>query len=394
MNAPNSRRDFVVALLIAVWAHVGLFFAFVLLMVFDLLSAKVIEQDESEEEKPPPIKMQMVYAEDAVSLPVETPLPEVALEPEPTPEPELVMPDSPAFVQTNESQLSEEAPEETPLIGERNTTATSDAGAVAGDEKMAALSGTEDRKSDPKTFDSDFSEGENSGPQEGMSEAVEAGKGDEQENLEEMVAEVAQPEAIQPETLDEALPEVEEELPKPKNQELASIEETLAALEEAMGDREKKQQPKPAEKVLETMPEKPAAKAQEAASQDGGFAPKATKTRIAGVMSAGGKGSLNVADTPAGRYEAALLKKLESAWQMENINNRSLLAPGNVTLYFVVDQNGKVSRQKRISMVGASGTQWGMILRAVDMIAIPKMPQAVIKDLDGDALELIVTFNY
>lgn len=388
MTHTSSRRDIVVALLVAVWAHVGLFFVFAVLLFFNLLSGKVIEGEKSPKEETPQIKMQMVYAEAPLTPAV--PLAEVPA-PQPAPELEIesAMPDTPAFVQTNEAQTSDIAPEETPLIGERNTTATSDAGAVAGDDAMAALSGNEDRKSDPKTFNSDFSEGETSGPQEGMKETLEAGKGEEKVNEEAAVAEVARPMPV-----DEPLPEMEDELPEPKKDELASIEETLAALEAAIGDEKKDQPRKPSVKVEETMPEKPAAKEQEASNQDGGFAPKAKKTRVAGVLSASGKGSLNVADTPAGRYQAGIFKKLESAWQMDNINNRSLNAPGQITLYFVINQKGQVSRQKQVSRVGASDNQWGRILGAVDGLAIPQMPKAVIKDLDGDALELIVTFNY
>jgi hypothetical protein len=146
--------------------------------------------------------------------------------------------------------------------------------------------------------------------------------------------------------------------------------------------------------IEENLPERPAKDQREAAEQNGGFAPRARKTRIAGVISADGKGSLNVANTAIGRYQGGIFKKLETAWQMENISNRSLLAPGNVTLYFVVNKSGKVSRQKQMAMVGASGTQWGMILRALSGINIPKMPKDVIKELAGDPLEIIVTFNY
>lgn len=386
MTHATPRRDFIVALLIAVWAHIGLFFVFVILLVFDLIAAKVIEKENEVKKDERPIRMQMVYEEE-VAGPV--PVVVTPVEAATPPEPEPVLPDQEGFVRTTEKQESEEVPEETNLIGERNTTATSDEGAVAGDENMTALAGDEDRKNDLKTFDSEFSEGEQSGPKEGDNEALEAGRGDAETN-EEAIAEVEP----SPATEEEPQPEMEDELPNPKEDRLVSIDEALAALEEVIGDDQKKEQKKAAENVEETMPEKPAQKEQEASNQDGGFAPKTRKTRVAGVLSADGQGSLNVADTPAGRYQANILKKLETAWQMENIRNRSLLAPGNVTLYFAVDQKGKVSRQKRVSMVGASGTQWGMILRALNGVKIPQMPKAVIKDLDGDALELIVTFNY
>ncbi len=388
MPRSTSRRDFVFALLIAVWAHVGLFFIFVMLLVFDLIAAKVIEDDQETKKEERPITMQVVYEEEAGAPIANSDLPP-PLEEEAIPEPEPVMPDQPGFVQTNEKQSSTDAPEDTNLIGERNTTATSDEGAVAGDEKVAALAGEVARKSDVKTFDSDFSEGETSGPREGSKEALEAGQGEAEVNKEATAATDPQPESVE-----DPLPEMEEELPEPGKDQLVSIDEALAVLEEALGDEKKEELNKPSERIEETMPNQPAQKEQEASNQDGGFAPKTRKNRVAGILSADGEGSLNVADTAAGRYQADILKKLETGWQMENIRNRSLLAPGNVTLYFVVDRQGKVSRQKRVAMVGASGTQWGMILRALNGVKIPKMPKAVIKDLDGDSLELIVTFNY
>ncbi|MGB0644618.1 MAG: hypothetical protein ACPGQF_07745, partial [Akkermansiaceae bacterium] len=172
-------------------------------------------------------------------------------------------------------------------------------------------------------------------------------------------------------------------------------EQALALLEEEEGDDSKNEVVRSENEMIEeNLPERPAKDQREAAEQNGGFAPQARKTRIAGVISADGKGSLDVANTAIGRYQGGIFKKLETAWQMENISNRSLLAPGNVTLYFVVNKSGKVSRQKQMAMVGASGTQWGMILRALSGINIPKMPKDVIKELAGDPLEIIVTFNY
>jgi hypothetical protein len=383
MNGLMSRRDLVFALLIAAWAHIGLFFIFVVLMASNLFSARIDYDKKEPRPEPSTIRMQMVYEEPvgAPAVPVEPVLPdEVEEEKQP-----------PAFVQTNESQESEEPPEETDLIGERDTTATSDKGAVAGAEDMAALSGEEEKKSDPKTFDSDFAEGDAVGGNTGMKDAVDVGKGDDQIN-QEVAKTTGDAEPLVKDPAPEPIEDMTPPLPK---DDLTSIEDALAMLEEEVGDGLKKEQIKPeTEKVEETMPERPTRDQREAAEQDGGFAPRSRKTRVAGVISANGKGSLDVANTAIGRYQGAIFKKLETAWQMENIRNRSLLAPGNVTLYFVVNKDGKVSRQKQMAMVGASGTQWGMILRSLSVINIPKMPKDVVKELEGDPLEIIVTFNY
>lgn len=383
MNGLMSRRDLVFALLIAAWAHIGLFFIFVVLMASNLFSARIDYDKKEPRPEPSTIRMQMVYEEPvgAPAVPVEPVLPdEVEEEKQP-----------PAFVQTNESQESEEPPEETDLIGERDTTATSDKGAVAGAEDMAALSGEEEKKSDPKTFDSDFAEGDAVGGNTGMKDAVDVGKGDDQIN-QEVAKTTGDAEPLVKDPAPEPIEDMTPPLPK---DDLTSIEDALAMLEEEVGDGLKKEQIKPeTEKVEETMPERPTRDQREATEQDGGFAPRSRKTRVAGVISANGKGSLDVANTAIGRYQGAIFKKLETAWQMENIRNRSLLAPGNVTLYFVVNKDGKVSRQKQMAMVGASGTQWGMILRSLSVINIPKMPKDVVRELEGDPLEIIVTFNY
>ncbi|MDG2400479.1 MAG: hypothetical protein P8M04_07890 [Akkermansiaceae bacterium] len=383
MNSLMYRRDLVFALLIAAWAHIGLFFLFVVLMASNLFSERIDYEEKKSEPRPDLIKMQMVYEEPAgVSVvPIQPEQPEEAEEQDP----------SPVFVQTNEAQESGEPPKETDLIGERDTTASSDEDAIAGEQDRAALSGDEEPKNDPKTFDSDFSEGDAVGGNTGMRDSVDVGKGDEQINQE--TAKTTGD--AEPLVKDPVPVPVEEAAPATPKDELTSIEEALALLEEEVGDGRKKELVKPEiENAEETMPERPAKDQREAAEQNGGFAPRSRKTRIAGVISANGKGSLDVANTAIGRYQGAIFKKLETAWQMENISNRSLLAPGNVTLYFVVNKSGKVSRQKQMAMVGASGTQWGMILRALSGINIPKMPKDVVTELKGDPLEIIVTFNY
>ena len=376
MNGLIYRRDFVFALLIAAWAHIGLFFLFVILMASNLFSARIDDEEKESEPRPDLIKMQMVYEEPAeVSvIPIEPEQPEESEEQEP----------SQPFVQTNEAQESVEPPKETNLIGERDTTATSDQGAVAGEDDRSALSGDEVTINDPKTFNSDFARGDAVSGKGGVKDSLDVGEGKDDIN-QEAARMTGDAKPFQKNPAREVVPQ----------DGLTSIEEALALLEEEVGDSRKKDLAKPEnEMVEENLPERPAKDQREAAEQNGGFAPRSRKTRIAGVISANGKGSLNVANTAIGRYQGEIFKKLETVWQMENISNRSLLAPGNVTLYFVVNKNGEVSRQKQMAMVGASGTQWGMILRALSGIKIPKMPKDVTKELAGDPLEIIVTFNY
>ncbi|YCM45090.1 hypothetical protein V2O64_03530 [Verrucomicrobiaceae bacterium 227] len=380
----KSKQELFVALLIAAWAHVALFFVFVALLVFDMLSAKVIEDGKEKPKKErEQVEISLVYEEDVVG---EVVAPASPVEEPPVEKEAIPVPPPTGFVQTQADQAMEDSPDEPAFIGENNTKATSDAGAEAGDLKVTALAGDEKLKQDVKTFDSNFADGKNDGPQDGSAGLGDGGEGD---------AAMTQPEALDrekpSEIVDTPLPEpvLEEKMPEPKKDELAALDQALKALDEALV-----QEKTPMKKVEETLPEKRATKASESGSRDGGFAPKTSKTKVRGVINASGSGSLSVENTPAGRYQAKIYKMLERSWQMENIRNRSLIAPGNISLYFAVDRNGRISNPQQISMNGASGTQWGMIVRALNSITIPKMPKEVIDDLGGDALELIVTFNY
>ena len=65
MNGLMYRRDLVFALLIAAWAHIGLFFLFVILMASNLFSARIDYEEKESEPAPDLIKMQMVYEDPA-----------------------------------------------------------------------------------------------------------------------------------------------------------------------------------------------------------------------------------------------------------------------------------------------------------------------------------------
>ena len=97
------RRDLVFALLIAAWAHIGLFFLFVILMASNLFSARIDYEEKKSEPRSELIKMQMVYDEPAgiTVVPIE---PEQSEEAE-----EQELPS--VFVRTNEGQDSEAPPQ-------------------------------------------------------------------------------------------------------------------------------------------------------------------------------------------------------------------------------------------------------------------------------------------
>ena len=457
MTRSTSLRSIFVSFLVAVCVHVVIFFVFVAMVAW---GAFVVETDDEEEEEFPKeekIEMQVVYEdpEEAVLVeevpedveeaeseeeqeeptpedveepeseeaeegseeaepepePEPQPQPEPVVEPEPQPEPEsqpepevVVEPEgeepvvvvTPEFVQTDESQEAELS-EPTDLIGERNTQATSDANAVAGSSDLAALSGAYRPDSDVKTFDADFTEGENARKDAGEGEVGDSGQGEDELNEEQTLNEEGGVVQDEEQNLIEPEEVVEEELVLPEDDgDLASISSMLTTLEEALGEENLKinEELQELAKVEETMPNQEGLPAREAGPRDGGFAPQARKTRVAGVLSALGSGSLNVEKTPVGEYQAKILRKLETEWQIVNLDNRSLLAPGSITLYFAVNAKGEVMGQRQMARVGASNTQLGFVLSALDKIKISAMSSAVKKELDGEPLEIIVTFNY
>ncbi len=366
MTARTSHREFLVALLIAAGAHVGVFFVFVLLLLFDLLSARPVAQTEPSEQREDAIKMRIIHEVGAMA--------EVESKPESKAEVKLEkvvsLPETPAFVQTRENQASAEVLAETQLIGEHNTSATSDNEASAGASHLSALSGIDDPTSSPKAFNSDFSAG-GKGGSEGSRAETEVGRLDQAEIPEEIE------------------PEESEAVEQAKSEELASLEETLAVLDEVIDEEQEKSEtlkgPKTGKEKGELEEEK---------SEEKEFETMALKTRVAGVFNAKGKGSLNVANTPLGSYEASLLSKLETAWQNDNRSHRRLNAPGQIVFSFSVDLKGQVVNMKHVLRVGASDNQWGRVIELVDLLAIPKMPSEVVKELKGEALELTVTLNY
>lgn len=383
--APERRQDWLVALGIALAVHVLLAIGAVV-----LLALEIAKGEELPEEVGVPPEEQIVInvvAEEPAPPPPPAAEEEVAQEPEaekeepaaPKEESVPVPPPPPieGFVQTVAEQEAEEKPENASLIGERDTKASSNAGAIAGEEQVAALAGERERRQDVKTFDSDFQQGENQGDSAEISrellepQAAAEEVGEEPEKMVETEAEVE--EVAEP-------TEAPEEQP---DEDLAALENALKSLEEVI----EKAETAPPKEVAKPTPKKPEV-------VDGSFRSKTRKTRIRGVLSANGPGSLDVENTPIGRYQAKVLRRLEETWQMENIRNRSLIAPGNITLYFAIDDAGTVQNQRRVAMNGASTTQWGMVLRALSVTRIPRMPSDVRKELEGDALELTVTFNY
>ncbi|MDB4817958.1 hypothetical protein OAH11_03565, partial [Akkermansiaceae bacterium] len=345
------------------------------LLVFELIAGKVIESAEQEKAVEEMTEISITFEEEsspAIIAPAPVFVPE-----EETPLPS----ERPAFTNTQDDQEMAE-PEVADFIGEKDSVASSDANAVEGDKKETALSGEQEMAQDIKTATEDFSDG----PEKGQGMTGEAiGKVDTGDDALTQEETKSQPGEMKPEELaqqDQAPAEFVETM---------GVEKTL---EDQMAKKEPQKKVEP--KAEETPPtrKKEDQVAKKEGGSEGGFRTKQTKTRVRGVLNASGKGSLNVKNSPLGRYQASVFKQIERQWQTRNFQFRSHLAPGHISIRFVIDPKGKVSGQQRVEMRGASDIQWGIVLNSIQASDIPAMPREVRKELDGESLELNVTFNY
>ena len=368
----QTLRHFLVALFAALWIHVGLIFVFILLLIFDVLSGKEIVSDESENEIPP----EDDFSELVLTFEEDPPTEIAPVEEDQEADPDTPIPEpNEKFARTRDDQMSD-APIKAEFIGERDTRAASDEKAVAGDRKSVALSGELKERKDNQTFNSTFSDGDTTQNQTTVNtEEIDTGKDQKTEDSSE-----ASNKEITPE---------KELVSEDKTEDFVDLDRVTTTIEDAM-EKDKKaantdSEMKPAVKVIEK---------KKAASRDGGFNSQTSKTMVKGVLSAKGIGALDVKNSAVGTYGSHIFKEIEREWQMGNYKYRSLISPGQITLYFVVNKKGRVYRQRQVEMRGASGTQWGIVLNSVTAAKIPPMSKDVINELGGEDLELTMGFTY
>lgn len=125
-----------------------------------------------------------------------------------------------------------------------------------------------------------------------------------------------------------------------------------------------------------------------------GFQGHSEKTKVTGSISRRGKSALNVKNSPLGRYQALVSKAVELQWRRNCEQHRDHIVPGVISLRFYVDKNGKVSGIKFQEVIEANYIERGFTQRAIRQAELPKMSQAVLRELDGEPLELIYNFYF
>ncbi|MFK7912014.1 MAG: hypothetical protein AB8F34_15640 [Akkermansiaceae bacterium] len=205
-------------------------------------------------------------------------------------------------------------------------------------------------------------------------------------------------------TLIDDAPKVEES-PKPDSEQSArpkdkdmKLGKPLPSTDDGSGRKQIEDKPK-AEEAPKEKPNKGAKRdgEGEAVEQDpkkDGFSGFSRKTRVTGSISRRGKSSLNVRNSPLGRYQALVSKAVELQWRRNCEQHRDHIVPGVMSIRFYIDKKGKVSGIKFQEVIEGSYITRGFTQRAIRQAKIPRMPKSVLKELDGEPLELIYNFYF
>ena len=101
-----------------------------------------------------------------------------------------------------------------------------------------------------------------------------------------------------------------------------------------------------------------------------------------------------MADSPLGRYQAALSRAVEQEWQRNCVRHRDFITPGFLTVRFFVAASGKVRSVQFVGDMETGEVQKGFTLNAIRDAQIPAMPAALRREYDQEPLELIFRFYF
>lgn len=284
------------------------------------------------------------------------------------------------FARTSPDQAGQPA-ENPPFIGERDTRAASDRAPVADAPPLPSQAGIEPRdESDIETTESDYQDGELAADKP-AAPAFEA---------------AAAP-APPPMPVQEPSPAATASAPPPREVLLEGPNpvDVQVPRETATGE-EIKPTPEPRPAVVENTPPAPAITGQPkpAASDKPAFRGFQRKTAIIGSISRTGRSSLDVEDSPLGRYQAAISRAVELEWQRNCVRHRDFITPGFLTVRFFVETGGKVRSVQFVGDMETGEVQKGFTLNSIRDAAIPPMPSTLRAEYAKEPLELIFRFYF
>ncbi len=376
----------VILLLIVLWISFAVVIEAIRYVILTALGFEPTAFNDSSTAPPPPI-------EESIAMIV----------PELGPAPEAVAPVVPvtekSFARTSPDQESAQ-PEDPVFIGERNTTATSDAPAVAEAPAMPSQRGKEpEYEGHVETTESDYQDGDlatnriappDPMPRPSAQEEVAASDG-----AREMKREAA--------------PAGETTAPVPEPSPPAAVvpKESIAAgpypVERMVPGETASEQPKPPPPERQPASQDPEAGKAESAKQEArpavksdqpGFNGFQRKTQIKGSITRQGRSALDVEDSLLGRYHAALSRAVEKEWQLNCVRNRDYITPGQIIVRFVLEPSGKVRSVTFVEDFGVGNIQKGFTSESIRTAQIPPFPADLKKQLEGEPLEVTYSFTF
>ncbi|MBT8044473.1 MAG: hypothetical protein KJO79_05930, partial [Verrucomicrobiae bacterium] len=184
---------------------------------------------------------------------------------------------------------------------------------------------------------------------------------------------------------------------RPKNKHLP-IGEKLPAVDDGDGKKSVADEPEaeqsPKEKPNKGANQEGVGEETEQDPKKDGFRGHSKKTKVTGSISRRGKSALNVKNSPLGRYQALVSKAVELQWRRNCEQHRDHIVPGVISLRFYVDKQGRVSGIKFQEVIESNFIARGFTQRAIRQAKLPRMPKSVLRELDGEPLELIYNFYF
>jgi outer membrane biosynthesis protein TonB len=295
--------------------------------------------------------------------------------------------DKPSFARTSEDQSSP-PPKIKENIGERDTTATSDAPVVATAPEQISQQGRPPRREEEiETTVSRLQDG-----------ALEHNA---------LAAPMTPPTPPQPQVKPSITPEKTTETTEPgKDQETVdanSIKPTPMSKGNTIVERAKDQEstkPKTSDALKATQaaakenPVTPPATLPKPSTKEPGFRGNQQRTLLSGSISRKGNAALNVSKTSLGKYHSAISRAIEAEWHRNCTTYRDLITPGTITVRFVIDSKGDVRSASVVDMVAAGQIQKGFTLNSIRQAKLPTIPADLQKELDGEPLEVLYNFYF
>lgn len=129
-------------------------------------------------------------------------------------------------------------------------------------------------------------------------------------------------------------------------------------------------------------------------AQQPGLRTTERRSRSSGRFVLGRDPALNVSATPMGRYEMLVYRLIAARWYAACDEHRGNIIPGRIIIAFRLNKRGNVENMNLVTRRGAGVIQQGFTFRAIRSAQLPPMPTDVQRELIGEQLELIFTFNF